>query len=98
MTTIETVAAVTVIPPYILDVLFTDGTRRRVDVEPVLTGPMFEPLRDPALFAEATLDRELGTVVWPNGADLSPEFLYAGGVAPAADPFTSRSRGRWTGS
>jgi hypothetical protein len=41
---------------------------------------MFELLRDPVLFEQATVDSELGTVVWPNGADLSPEFLYAGGM------------------
>ena len=39
-------------------------------------GAMFEPLRDPEMFRQASVDPELGTVVWPNGADLSPEFLY----------------------
>jgi Protein of unknown function (DUF2442) len=66
-----------VIPPYTLDVAFDDGRRRRIDVEPLLFGPVFEPLREPDLFARAAVDPELGTVVWPNGADLSPEFLYA---------------------
>jgi len=41
----------------------------------------FEPLRDPELFSRAVIDTELGTVVWPNGADLSPEFLYRGEIA-----------------
>ncbi len=80
MDAIETVVAVSVIPPYTLDVVFADGTRRQVDVEPLLYGAMFEPLHDPARFAEVAVDPELGTVVWPNGADLSPEFLYAGGA------------------
>ncbi len=44
----------------------------------VTYGELFEPLREPSLFAEASVDEVLGTVVWPNGADLSPEFLYAG--------------------
>lgn len=66
-----------ILPPYTLDVRFDDGRRRKVDVEPLLFGPVFEPLRDPLVFAEAKLDAELGTVVWPSGADLSPELLYA---------------------
>ena len=35
-----------------------------------------EPLRDPARFAEAYVDADLGTVAWPNGADVAPEYLY----------------------
>jgi len=37
---------------------------------------MFEPLKDKTLFAQVTVHPELHTVTWPNGADLSPEFLY----------------------
>lgn len=73
---VRVVTAVEVLRPYVLAVMFDDGARREVDVEPLLSGEMFEPLRDPAAFALATVDSTLGTVVWPNGADLSPEFLY----------------------
>jgi len=79
----EIVTGVQVVAPYLLEVTFADGARRRVNAEPLLYGPMFEPLRDPARFAEATVDPVLGTVVWPNGADLSPEFLYAGEGSPS---------------
>jgi hypothetical protein len=41
-------------------------------------GPVFEPLRDVAIFALATVDFETGTLVWPNGADLAPDVLHAG--------------------
>ncbi|MBI2783046.1 MAG: DUF2442 domain-containing protein [Gammaproteobacteria bacterium] len=41
-----------------------------------LWGDVFEPLKDKARFAEFALDGELGTVVWPGGAEFAPEFLY----------------------
>jgi hypothetical protein len=37
---------------------------------------MFEPLRDVAYFARVAVDAELGTIVWPNGADLAPDVLH----------------------
>jgi hypothetical protein len=56
---------------------FNDGTTKQVNVSPLLEGPVFEPLRDPAFFAAMILDPTCGTVVWPNGADFAPEALYA---------------------
>ena len=61
---------------YSLDVRFNDGTRKKVDLTPLLTGPVFRPLRDPFYFARVVVDPRTGTVVWPNGADLAPEALY----------------------
>ncbi len=55
---------------------FNDGTRKVIDVRPLLSGPVFEPLRDPAYFARAELDPVCGTVAWPNGADFAPEALH----------------------
>jgi hypothetical protein len=62
--------------PHLLWLAFNDGTRKTVNVSSLLTGPVFEPLRDPVYFARAELDRVCGTVVWPNGADLAPEALH----------------------
>lgn len=56
---------------------FSDGVQADVDVRPLLSGPVFEPLRDPGYFARAALDPVCGTVVWPNGADFAPEALHA---------------------
>jgi hypothetical protein len=70
------VTAVEVLRPYVLEVVFDDGARREVDVEPLLFGEMFEPLREYECFKQAVVDGVLGTVAWPNGADLSPDFLY----------------------
>jgi len=66
---------------YRLRVSFADGTGRVVDLEAKLSGPVgpvYEPLRDVAFFALATVDQEIGTVVWPNEADLAPDVLHAG--------------------
>jgi len=56
---------------------FTDGTFGDVDLAPYLRGPVFEPLlTDRALFAGVRVDPECETIVWPNGADMDPDFLY----------------------
>ena len=55
---------------------FSDGTQGEVDLAGELDGPVFEPLRDLTYFRQCVLHPELHTIVWPNGADLAPEFLY----------------------
>jgi hypothetical protein len=54
---------------------FNNGTVKVVDLEKELHGEIFEPLRDPAFFKKVALNRETGTIEWPNGADFAPEFL-----------------------
>jgi len=61
---------------YRLRLTFDDGIDGVVDLESRLWGPMFESLRDPDVFVRVRVDREAGTIVWPNGADLAPEALY----------------------
>ena len=78
----EVAVAVEVLRPYVVAVTFNDGTRREVDIEPLLWGEVFAPLRDPALFAQAAVDPLFGSVYWPTGADLAPEFLYYGEDTP----------------
>jgi hypothetical protein len=54
-----------------------DGSAGEVDLTPVLWGEVFEPLKDPAYFQTFVLDPECHTIVWPNGADVAPEYLHA---------------------
>lgn len=77
------VTSVEVLGGFNLRLSFDDGTTREVDVEELLRGPVFEPLlNDPNLFAQVKVDEELGTIVWPNGADIDPVVLH-GSAVPA---------------
>jgi hypothetical protein len=72
-----------------LHATFSDGTAGTYDCTALVgeTGPMVEPLRDPAYFARGFL--EDGAPTWPNGYDMAPEWLRreiesAGGLTSAA--------------
>lgn len=71
---IPRVTDVEVRPPYGLHLTFDDGVTRDVELADDMWGPMFEPLKDPAFFAQVSIDH--GTVVWPNGLDLDPLVLH----------------------
>lgn len=72
------VVSVQPLPEHRLRVKFDDGTEGVVDVaEMVEFAGVFEPLREPEFFAKASLNAELGTVCWPNNADLDSDVLYA---------------------
>ncbi|HEX5852850.1 MAG TPA: DUF2442 domain-containing protein [Solirubrobacteraceae bacterium] len=77
------VMSVEVLGHYRLRLGFSDGSYRDVDLVGELHGPVFEPLADPGFFAQVRVDDELGTVVWPNGADLDPLVLH-GDFEPAS--------------
>lgn len=79
---IPRVIEVNALEDYSLWIRFHDGTSGTVDLSSELWGPMFEPLRDKDLFARASVHPELHTVTWPNGADLSPEYLYRAAQPP----------------
>jgi uncharacterized protein DUF2442 len=66
-----------VLDGYRLRLAFSDGAVGEIDLADELWGEVFEPLRDEALFRQARMDPELGTLTWPNGADLDPEGLRA---------------------
>ena len=73
------VTAVSALPGARLCVTFVDGTSGEVEMgaflrKPEIDGSIFEPLRDPAIFAQAQV--VLGAIQWPNGADLAPDAMY----------------------
>jgi hypothetical protein len=76
---------------FVVRLVFDDGTEREIDLESELWGPVFEPLReDRKLFRQVRVDEELGTIVWPNGADMDPDVLH-GDFEPAETPATAHA-------
>lgn len=67
---------VEVLGEYRLRVVFDDGFARDIDLAPVLAGEMYGALREPREFEKVRVDPEIGTIVWPNGADFDPATLY----------------------
>jgi hypothetical protein len=64
-----------VVAPYGLRVRFNNVQTGTHDCSKLVheSGPMIEPLRDAAFFSRAFL--EFGAPTWPNGFDMSPEWL-----------------------
>lgn len=76
MTEIVHVTRVEVVADHRLRLGFEDGTEGDVDFSDRDWRGVFEPLQDPSYFRRVTVDAELGTIVWPNGADFAPETLH----------------------
>ena len=64
------------VAPYTLDVGFEDGSHQVIDFQPILKGEMYGPLNDEQVFDQVKLDKEVHTLIWPNGADFDPATLY----------------------
>jgi len=62
---------------YVIWLRCQDGTEGEVDLQGELYGEVFEPLKDKNYFASFIVHPEYHTIVWPNGADFAPEFLYS---------------------
>jgi hypothetical protein len=61
---------------YVVEVTFNNGREGRADLSDALKDSVFEPLKDIDQFSRLRVDSELQTIVWENGADLAPEFIY----------------------
>ena len=70
------VVGATYIGGYKLKIKFDNGEIKVVDLKPHLGGPIFEPLKRLDFFKSFRVDKDIDTVVWPNNADFSPDFLY----------------------
>ena len=74
---LQDIIAAKTLGDYRLQLRFEDGTEGVVDLATQLSfSGIFEPLRDASYFSQFRVDPELGTLAWPNGADLDPDVLY----------------------
>lgn len=82
------IIAVQCVGGYRLRLTFEGGEQREIDVQGLVPlDGVFEPLKDTAYFRRVRVEPDVGTIVWPSGADLCPDVLYensrplpAGGV------------------
>ena len=70
------VTSTTPLDGYRVEVCFDDGREGIADLTEALEGPVFESLKEPDVFRKLRVDKELQTIVWPNGTDLAPEYIY----------------------
>ena len=80
-----------VVWPQQLVVRFSDGTRQQIDFQPVLYPALCSYLQDLVVFNRVALDSEVGTLVWPNGADFDPGTLHD--WPSVCDELAARARG-----
>ena len=58
---------------------FANGEKKRFDVSPYIGKGVFAPLSDESFFRRVTVF--LGSIQWPNGADLCPDTLYLDSIS-----------------
>jgi Protein of unknown function (DUF2442) len=64
------------VEPFTLEVFFNDATSQIINFVPVLRGDLYGPLRNPSVFDQVSIDPEVRTLIWPNGADFDPAILH----------------------
>jgi len=67
------------IEKYRLELTFTNGEKAELDFRSRIVGRggVFTPLEDVEFFKQVKVDREIGTLVWPNEVDFCPDVLYS---------------------
>lgn len=78
---------------YRVKIRFENDEVRVVDLSKQLDGPIFEPLKDLSYFSSFKVNHDIDTVVWPNDADFSPDFLYEIGISVSEQSHPADSAG-----
>ncbi|MBI3315099.1 MAG: DUF2442 domain-containing protein [Candidatus Omnitrophica bacterium] len=65
-----------IIKDYVVELVFDDLKKGVVDLHKFLGKGIFKELLDKKKFHQMKVDAELGTICWPNGADIAPDTLY----------------------
>jgi hypothetical protein len=58
------IISVEVLNAYILRLHFSDGVNKEINFEHLLSGKLYEPLRNPKFFAQVNIDNETGAIAW----------------------------------
>jgi hypothetical protein len=61
---------------YKIKIEFDNNENGIVNLSEILWGPIFEPLKDINEFKKFKISKIFNTIVWDNGADVAPEYLY----------------------
>jgi hypothetical protein len=73
---LEDIVSVQPIGGYRLRIRFEDNVEGDVDISEIVRFEgVFEPLQKLEVFEKVFVNSDLGTICWPNGADLAPETL-----------------------
>jgi hypothetical protein len=74
---LKDISAVHPLSNYQLYLRFEDNQEGIINIQQQIKFKgVFSPLSDPDYFAQVAVNPELGTIQWPNGADLDPDVLY----------------------
>jgi hypothetical protein len=73
---VHTVKQAKYVKDYQIILTFDNDQSKFIDLRNYLEGEIFQPLNDIAYFKKFRIDNDLETLVWDNGADISPDFLF----------------------
>ena len=63
---------------YRVHLRFEDGAEGDLDLSQLINfSGVFASLKDEKEFARVRVNPAIGTIVWPNGADIDPDVLYS---------------------
>lgn len=75
---LKDIVAVQPLEGYKVYLRFEDEVEGVVDVSQLIEfSGIFAPLQELSYFTQVQVNPEIGTIVWPNEADLDPDVLYA---------------------
>jgi hypothetical protein len=59
-----------------MTIRFSEGTVKEVDLSPLLTKEVFEPLNQDAFFKQAQIDQGGFGIIWNDEIDISEAYLW----------------------